>query len=329
MKNILVTGGAGFIGGQACFSLIDLGYNIFIIDNLSTGSDKFLPKNVKFFKEDLKNIDSVNAIFKNNDFDAVLHFASSIKNDESTVEPLNYYKNNTINTLNLLENMVKYNIKNLIFSSSASVYGDQNINREKFKENTPTNPLTPYGYSKMFSERFIIDICSKEKINAIILRYFNVAGADLKYRTGQITNNSDHLIKVICKYLTGKLEKLCVFGNNYNTNDGTCIRDYLHVQDLINAHLLSLNYLLKSKNNFVEIFNCGSQNGYSVFEVIRQTEQIIQNKIAFSIEKRRKGDPESLVADSSKIKKMLGWKIKYDLNRIISDSLNWEKKIKT
>lgn len=326
MKNILVTGGAGFIGGQACHSLVDSGFNVSIIDNLSTGSDKFLPKSVRFFKEDLKNIDSINEIFKNNNFDAVLHFASSIKNDESTLEPLNYYKNNTINTLNLLDNMVKYNIKNLIFSSSASVYGAPKVNKGKFKENYPTNPLTPYGYSKMFSERFIIDICSREKINAIILRYFNVAGADLKYRTGQITNNSEHLIKVICKYLTGKLDKLYVFGNNYKTKDGTCVRDYLHVQDLINAHLLSLNYLLKSKNNYVEIFNCGSQNGYSVLEVIRETEHIIQNKITFSIEKRRKGDPESLIADSSKIKKMLGWKIKHNLSRIILDSLNWEKK---
>lgn len=326
MKNILVTGGAGFIGGQACHSLVDSGFNVSIIDNLSTGSDKFLPKSVRFFKEDLKNIDSINEIFKNNNFDAVLHFASSIKNDESTLEPLNYYKNNTINTLNLLDNMVKYNIKNLIFSSSASVYGAPKVNKGKFKENYPTNPLTPYGYSKMFSERFIIDICSREKINAIILRYFNVAGADLKYRTGQITNNSEHLIKVICKYLTGKLDKLYVFGNNYKTKDGTCVRDYLHVQDLINAHLLSLNYLLKSKNNYVEIFNCGSQNGYSVLEVIRETEHIIQNKITFSIEKRRKGDPESLIADSRKIKKMLGWKIKHNLSRIILDSLNWEKK---
>jgi UDP-glucose 4-epimerase len=289
-------------------------HTITIIDNLSTGSIKTVKtlqeiakenskeKNLYFIKADLSNFSLIEGIIKAKKFDAVIHFAASIIVPESVTNPIKYYMNNTVNTTNLIKLCIENNVNKFIFSSTAAVYGEPK--EIPVKETTPTNPINPYGMSKLMSET-VLKECDRayENFNYIILRYFNVAGADIKIRIGQRFPNATHLIKVAAETAVGKREKMYVFGTDYPTKDGTCIRDYIHVDDLADAHIKSLNYL--ADNNSSDIFNCGYGEGYSVLEVVNTMKEVsgVDFKVEFT--GRREGDPAVLIADNTKIKEKM------------------------
>ena len=321
---ILLTGGAGYIGSQVANLLLDRGHKVTIIDNLITGTKKLIPRKATFIKSDIGNKKKINLILRKNNFDAVMHFAGLIKVEESFKKPKKYDLYNFKKAKIFLNACFKNNLKNIIFSSTASIYGE---NRKiKYKENSQKKPSNPYAKSKLKLENFLLKNIKKNKINCVILRYFNVAGADSKLRSGLIDKKSSHLIKVACEVATGKKKKLIVNGKNYNTKDGTAVRDFIHVVDLANIHLVSLKYLIKTKKS--EIFNCGYGKGYSVMQVVKNMNKILNEKISFSFGPRRKGDLSYVVADVSKIKTKIKWKPKYNkLQFIIKSALDWEKKI--
>ena len=324
MNNILVTGGAGYIGSQVANLLLDRGHKVTIIDSLVTGNKKLIPKKAKFIKCDIGNKKKIKLVLKKNNFDAVMHFAGLIKVEESFKKPKKYDLYNFKKAKIFLKTCIDNNLKTIIFSSTASIYGE--TSKKKYKENSSKKPSNPYAKSKLKLEKFLIDNINKNKIKCIILRYFNVAGADKKMRGGLIDKKSSHLIKVACEVATGKRGELIVNGNNYNTKDGTTIRDFIHVMDLANIHILSLGHLIKTKKS--EIFNCGYGKGYSVMEVVKTLNKILRRKIPVLYGPRRKGDLTSVVADVSKIKKTMRWKPKFNkLELIIKSSLSWEKKL--
>ncbi len=324
MNNILVTGGAGYIGSQVANLLLDRGHKVTIIDSLVTGNKKLIPKKAKFIQCDIGNKKKIKLVLKKNNFDAVMHFAGLIKVEESFKKPKKYDLYNFKKAKIFLKTCIDNDLKTIIFSSTASVYGE--TSKKKYKENSSKKPSNPYAKSKLKLEKFLIDNINKNKIKCIILRYFNVAGADKKMRGGLIDKKSSHLIKVACEVATGKRGKLIVNGDNYNTKDGTTIRDFIHVMDLANIHILSLGHLIKTKKS--EIFNCGYGKGYSVMEVVKTLNKILRRKIPVLYGPRRKGDLTSVVADVSKIKKTMRWKPKFDkLELIIKSSLSWEKKL--
>lgn len=324
MHKILVTGGAGYIGSHTVKALGEQGYEVLTLDNLSTGNDWAVLYG-KLIVADLSDKDEIRRTIRDFKPDAVMHFAASIAVYESVKNPLKYYKNNTINTINLLDIMLEEGIKNFIFSSTAAVYG---IPHEiPVKEDAPMNPINPYGASKMMTEMILRDISlSNNDFSYISLRYFNVAGADKDLRIGQAYRESTHLITRALKTAKGEFEKLEIFGTDYPTPDGTCIRDYIHVDDLADAHLLALKYLLKNKR--CDIFNCGYGHGYSVREVIETARRVTGIDFRVQEASRREGDPPVLIADSSKIKKVLNWRPKYDnLQYIIETAWKWEKRL--
>tara|TARA_B100000700_G_C15017071_1_gene843820 strand:- start:376 stop:1350 length:975 start_codon:yes stop_codon:yes gene_type:complete len=324
MNNILVTGGAGYIGSQVANLLLDRGHKVTIIDSLVTGNKKLIPKKAKFIKCDIGNKKKIKLVLKKNNFDAVMHFAGLIKVEESFKKPKKYDLYNFKKAKIFLKTCIDNNLKTIIFSSTASIYGE--TSKKKYKENSSKKPSNPYAKSKLKLEKFLIDNINKNKIKCIILRYFNVAGADKKMRGGLIDKKSSHLIKVACEVATGKRGKLIVNGDNYNTKDGTTIRDFIHVMDLANIHILSLGHLIKTKKS--EIFNCGYGKGYSVMEVVKTLNKVLRRKIPVLYGPRRKGDLTSVVADVSKIKKTMRWKPKFNkLELIIKSSLSWEKKL--
>ena len=315
--NILITGGAGYIGSHIVKKLGEqASHNITIIDNLSTGFEKNILYGT-LIKEDLKNTNNIEDIFKKNNFDIIIHFCASIVVSESVSNPLKYYLNNTINTTNLINLSIKYKIKKFIFSSTAAVYG--NSSEKTVNEESTLSPINPYGWSKLMSERVLIDTANANKdFNYVILRYFNVAGASLDGKIGQSFPNATHLIKIASEAGVKKRDKMYIFGDDYDTEDGTCVRDYIHIEDLANAHLMAIDYQ-KS-----DIFNCGYNRGCTVKEVINT-----MKKISFDFEvimqDRREGDPSTLVADNSKILKLTNWKPQYDdLEVICKSALNWE-----
>lgn len=336
--NILITGGAGYIGSHVVKQLIEnTDFDITIIDNLSTGSIETIKtledinkqsgknRDFKFIEADLKDFSIMEGIFKASDFDAVIHFAASIVVPESVRNPIKYYINNTVNTANLINLCLKYNVNKFIFSSTAAVYGEPD--EIPVKETIPTNPINPYGRTKLMSEMVLKDVgFSNSNFKYVILRYFNVAGADAKIRIGQRFPNATHLIKVAAETAVGKRDKMFVYGTDYPTPDGTCIRDFIHVDDLADAHVKSLEYLYDNES---DIFNCGYGKGYSVLEVVNTMKKVSGVDFKVEITKRREGDPALLVADNEKILKKLNWKPKYDdLNFICKTALEWEKKIK-
>ena len=324
MNNILVTGGAGYIGSQVANLLLDRGHKVTIIDSLVTGNKKLITKKAKFIKCDIGNKKKIKLVLKKNNFDAVMHFAGLIKVEESFKKPKKYDLYNFKKAKIFLKTCIDNNLKTIIFSSTASIYGE--TSKKKYKENSSKKPSNPYAKSKLKLEKFLIDNINKNKIKCIILRYFNVAGADKKMRGGLIDKKSSHLIKVACEVATGKRGKLIVNGDNYNTKDGTTIRDFIHVMDLANIHILSLGHLIKTKKS--EIFNCGYGKGYSVMEVVKTLNKVLRRKIPVLYGPRRKGDLTSVVADVSKIKKTMRWKPKFNkLELIIKSSLSWEKKL--
>tara|TARA_B100000674_G_C37861756_1_gene925135 strand:- start:65 stop:1045 length:981 start_codon:yes stop_codon:yes gene_type:complete len=322
---ILITGGAGYIGSHVSHLLVDRGYNITIIDSLLTGNKKLIPKKAKFINSDISNVKKINRILQKNKFDLVIHFAGLIRVDESVKFPKKYLNNNYKKTKIFLSICLKNGLKKLIFSSTAAVYG--NPKKNKVSENNKLNPLNPYAKSKLMIENFIKKLSKKNDLKFVILRYFNVAGADKKMRTGLISKYSTHLIKIVSEVAVKKRKKILINGDNYKTRDGTPIRDYIHVSDLAEAHLLSLRYLLKGNKS--GIFNCGYGKGYSVKEIIQTANKLFNNTINFSIGPKRPGDSKYVVANPNKFIKTMKWKPKFNnIKKIIISAVNWEKKLK-
>jgi UDP-glucose 4-epimerase len=321
-KNILVTGGAGYIGSHVCHLLIDQGYKVTCIDNLIRGNRKLLPKKVILKVLDIENKNKISDLIKNNKFDLVMHFAGLTRVDESIKKPKKYYRYNFEKAKIFIETCLENGLNKIIFSSSASVYG--NPNKKKVSENDPLLPLNPYAKSKLKLEKFLMKY-SKKKINYIILRYFNVAGADEKLRTGLISKSSTNLIKVICEVATGKRKKLVINGNNYNTKDGTPIRDFIHVSDLAQIHLLTAKYLLKNKKS--KVFNCGYGKGFSILDVVKNMNTILNRNILTSIGAPRKKDIKISIANTKKFNNQFKWKPKFDnLKKILKTAYDWERK---
>lgn len=335
--HILVTGGAGYIGSHVVKQLLEeTEHDVTIIDNLSTGHQSTLDTlesialeskhgDLRFYHADLSDFASIEKIFLTNRFDAIMHFAASIIVPESVQSPLKYYMNNTVNTTNLIRLCNDYDVNKFIFSSTAAVYGQPAT--MPIDESTSTHPINPYGMSKLMSEQIIQDTAHANKnFHYIILRYFNVAGADLKNRIGQSFPNATHLIKVAAQTALKKQESISIFGTHYDTSDGTCIRDYIHVDDLASAHLKGLEYLVAKHCS--EIVNCGYGHGFSVLNVIETIKKVSGIDFKVDIAPPRAGDPALLISNNTKIKKNLNWVPKYDdLELICKTALDWEKKI--
>jgi UDP-glucose 4-epimerase len=323
-KKILVTGGAGYIGSKISYDLIDAGYEVIIVDNLSTGSKELIhPKSI-FFKNDLLELDVLKkklSIYKNNIY-AVLHFAASLSVEESNTKPLKYYQNNIICSENIL-NLIGYlKIKKMIFSSSCSIFG--NPKKIRVSEQSLKIPFSNYGRTKFFAEKLICEYSKLYNFNYAILRYFNVVGADYKNRVGQIYGNT--LFKTLSKNIVNGKLKINVYGKDYNTKDGTCLRDYIDVNDLSEIHLLLIRKL--KSNKFLEL-NCGYNKAYSVKEVINYFSKIIKKKIKIIFKERRKGDSQAIYCNNSKLKIILPkWKRKYNIQNSINSCLLWEESIK-
>ena len=321
-KKILVTGGAGYIGSHTVRQLGEAGYEVIVYDNLSTGSAKAL-LNGSLIVGDLADELSLSLAFAQHNFDAVLHFAASISVPESVANPLDYYANNTRNTLNLLRCCQKFEVNKFVFSSTAAVYGEPQEN--PVSESCATNPINPYGCSKLMSERMIRDYGFSSDFQYVILRYFNVAGADLAGRIGQSSQKASHLMKVACDAALGNLPAVGIFGTDFDTPDGTGIRDYIHVEDLAAAHIDALRYLEAGGES--EILNCGYGQGYSVRQVLDRLKEI--SGVDFPVIKlpRRAGDPACVIACGDRIRQVLGWQPQYnDLETILSTTLAWERK---
>lgn len=321
--SILITGGAGYVGSHV---LKQLGAvtdcPITIVDNLSTGHKEAVLYG-DFINLDLADIQRLEEVIKNGNFDTVIHFAASIIMHESVKNPLKYYLNNTVNTINLINLCIKYKVKNFVYSSTAAVYGE--ISQNPVKEDDPLNPINPYGLSKLMSEKVLIDAGKAyTDFKYVILRYFNVAGADIGNRIGQSIPDATSLIKVAAETAAGKREKVYIFGDDYNTPDKTAIRDYIHVEDLADAHIKALGYL---KDNPSEIFNCGYGSGYSVKEVLNTMRKISGIDFKSEIVHKREGDPAFVIADSTKIKNEMAWIPKYNNIEIIcKTAYAWEIK---
>ena len=323
MKKVIVTGGAGYIGSHTVLALRDFGYPVVVIDNLSTGDRRLLPSDVNLVIGDIADQNLVYEVLKKYNCKAVMHFAASVIVPESVNDPLKYYANNTIASQNLIECCINSNIDAFIFASTAAVYG--NPEQVPISETTLTLPVTPYGSSKLMTERLLHDVSAACRFPYAALRYFNVAGADPDGRSGQIGPNTTHLIRVACELATGKREKMFVYGTDYDTPDGTCIRDFIHVSDVANAHVLALRYLLQRRKSIV--LNCGYGHGFSVFEVLNVIKNLVAKPLDISSSGRREGDVPRLISDPTKIRELLDWKPKFDdLKLIIETALTWENR---
>ena len=326
MGKILVTGGAGYIGSHVVKLLGQAGHDLVIFDNLSTGRRESV-----LFGElivgDLKDTALLDQLFKDKKFEAVLHFAGSIVVPESVENPLAYYQNNTLNSYSLLKMCETHKVNKLIFSSTAAVYGLPETG--KADEQTALNPMNPYGRSKLMTEMMLQDLHhARPEFNFVALRYFNVSGADIDGKIGQCFPGATHLIKVTCETALGKRPEISVFGQDYPTRDGTCIRDFIHVQDLAQAHVLALDFLMKNKQS--HILNCGYGQGTTVNEVIAKVKEVSGVNFKVRMVPRRAGDPAEVVAISDKIKSVLGWTPQFnDLHLIVKTALEWEKKLGT
>ena len=318
---ILVIGGAGYIGSHMIKRFQDTDYQIEVLDNLSTGFE-VNTQNYKLHVCDLSNIDQVHQILKDNNYESIMHFASFINVGESYIYPKKYYDNNVINTLNLLDCMVDLKISNFIFSSTAAVYGEPSST--PIKEDQNIAPVNPYGNTKAIVEKILKDYDLAYGLKYISLRYFNACGAHIDGTIGERHDPETHLIPLILQSASGRRKEFKVYGDDYDTKDGTCVRDYIHVMDLAEAHLLSLEKLIKNQKS--DIFNIGNNKGFSVKEIIRMAEKVTQSKIPYEITSRRKGDPSELIADNKKISENLNWSANYsDLKTILETAWEWEK----
>ncbi|BAZ43175.1 UDP-glucose 4-epimerase [Chondrocystis sp. NIES-4102] len=322
MKKILVTGGAGYIGSHTVKKLAEADYQIVVYDNLSTGSPEAVLHG-ELIKGELSDRAYLSKVFEQHKFDAVIHFAASISVPESLENPLAYYYNNTANVINLLQSCQQFEVNKFVFSSTAAVYGE--IQEYPVQETSPTLPINPYGQSKLMSEKIIRDYAHSSNLKYVILRYFNVAGADSSGKIGQMGKKAAHLIKVGCDAALGIRPSASIYGTDYPTPDGTGIRDYIHVEDLATAHIDALAYLEREGTS--QILNCGYGTGYSVKEVLTKIQEISGNNFPIIETNRRPGDPACVVASGTKIRQILGWQPQHDsLDEIITSALEWEKK---
>jgi len=319
---VLVTGGAGFIGSHMVLALNDAGEDVVVIDNLSTGFCWAVAPAAKLIEADIGDEAALDRVMGEHQLDAIVHFAGSIVVPESVVDPLAYYLNNTVKSRALIAAAVRHRVPRFVFSSTAAVYG--NPGNEPVFEDAVVKPISPYGTSKLMTEWMLRDSHYAYGLQYAALRYFNVAGADPKGRSGQSTPRATHLIKVACQTALGSRAELEVFGTDYDTPDGTCIRDYIHVSDLVTAHLDALKHLRNGGESGV--FNCGYGTGYSVLEVIRAVERAIGRKLDVKLAGRRAGDPAAIVAGAEKVRRVLGWRPHHqDLDDIVASALAWER----
>ena len=323
--NVLVTGGAGYIGSHAVLALKDAGHAPVVIDNLTTGFRWSLPADVPFYEGDVSDQSLVARIISEHGVQAIMHFAGSIIVPESVENPLKYYRNNTANSRSIIESAITGGVKHFIFSSTAATYGIPEVS--PVREDTPTLPINPYGLSKLMTEYMLRDIAAAHDFNYCALRYFNVAGADPKGRTGQSTAGATHLIKVAVETALGKRSHVSVFGTDFNTTDGTGVRDYIHVSDLAAAHVIALDNLFADPSQS-HTLNCGYGHGYSVLDVLDAVDRVTNLQIERQFEGRRAGDPDALISDNSAIKARFGWQPQYgDLDLIVRHALQWERKL--
>jgi UDP-glucose 4-epimerase len=320
-----VTGGAGYIGSHAALALLDAGWRVVVLDDLSTGFEWAVPEGATFAKGDVADAALVGSLVEAHRIGAIMHFAGSVVVPDSITDPLAYYENNTIKSRALIERAVKSGLRHFIFSSTAAAYGIPDS--IPVAEDAPTEPINPYGWSKLMTERMLIDATAAHPINCGILRYFNVAGADPKGRAGQSTEGATHLIKVAVEAAIGKRNHIDIYGTDFDTPDGTGVRDYIHVSDLAAAHVRTLERLVaRSEENL--LLNCGYGRGYSVLEVLDAVDSITDGPIARHAAPRRAGDPPELVANNARILATLDWRpVHDDLGRIVADALAWERRL--
>jgi UDP-glucose 4-epimerase len=323
MSTILVTGGAGYIGSHVARQLGERGEDIVTLDNLSTGFRSSVLHG-DLVVGDTGDMDLVSRVLAERRVETVMHFAAHIVVPESVADPLKYYRNNTANTRSLLECCVKAGVKHFVFSSTAAVYGIPAGGEAS--EETATRPINPYGWSKLMSEQMLRDVGAVTPLRHVALRYFNVAGADPQGRIGQATPEATHLIKVACEHVVGKRRGLSIFGTDYDTPDGTCIRDYIHVEDLAAAHLRALAYLRDGGTSTT--LNCGYGQGFSVREVLDKVAKVAGQELVVEEAPRRAGDPPILIARAGRIRETLGWTPRHaDLGEIVSSALSWERRL--
>jgi UDP-glucose 4-epimerase len=325
MPAVLVTGGAGYIGSHAVLALLDAGWPVVVIDNLSTGFDWAVPEGAAFERGDIADQPLVERLIADHGVRAIMHFAGSVVVPESVANPLKYYENNTAKSRALIESAVRGGVPHFIFSSTAATYGIPD--RVPVAEDARTQPINPYGWSKLMTERMLADVAQAHPMNYCALRYFNVAGADPQGRSGQSTLGATHLIKVAVEAATGKRSHVSVFGTDYATPDGTGIRDYIHVSDLAAAHVDALDKLIADPQTS-HTMNCGYGRGYSVLEVLDSVDRITNMPIERRLESRRPGDGDALVADNERILATLPWRPQRDdLDLIVTDALAWERRL--
>ena len=322
---VLVTGGAGYIGSHAVLALLDAGWPVVVVDNLTTGFEWAVPAGATFVRGDVADQPLVAQLIAEHQIGAIVHFAGSIVVPESVEKPLKYYENNTVKSRALIESAVEGGVRHFIFSSTAATYGIPD--EVPVRETARTEPINPYGWSKLMTERMLADTAFAYPLNYCALRYFNVAGADPQGRSGQSTAGATHLIKVAVEAAIGKRSHVSVFGTDYDTPDGTGIRDYIHVSDLAAAHVDALEKLIADPAES-HVMNCGYSRGFSVLEVLDSVDRVTNRSIERRLEPRRPGDPDRLVADNSKILATLPWRPKRaDLDTIVADALAWERKL--
>ncbi|QDA75819.1 UDP-glucose 4-epimerase GalE [Listeria seeligeri] len=320
--SIIVLGGAGYIGSHAVAELVNRGYNVVVVDNLKTGHKEAIHEKAKFYQGDIRDKDFLSSVFDRETVDGVMHFAASSLVGESMEEPLQYLNNNVYGTQILLEVMEQFGVKNIVFSSSAATYGEPE--QVPIIESMPTNPKSTYGDTKLIMEK-MMKWCDKAYgMKYVALRYFNVAGAKSDGTIGEDHQPESHLVPIILQVALGQREKLAIYGDDYNTPDGTCIRDYVHVEDLIDAHIRSLEYLENGGES--NIFNLGSSKGFSVQEILGAARSVTEKTIPAEVVARRAGDPGILIASSDKAKEILGWEPKYtDIKDIIATAWKWHE----